>query len=58
MKNFKIKHKTDSTRILFEATAESLVKVVEKAVAEGADLTDADLRGANLREADLRGAYV
>ena len=42
---------------LYEATdATSTKEAVESAVADGADLRDADLRGADLRDADLHGA--
>ena len=38
--------------------AVSLLEVVERAVARGADLSGADLRDAYLSGADLRGAYL
>jgi hypothetical protein len=58
---FKIRNRWNS--VMFEVEADSLVKAVEKKVAEhadlgGADLGDAYLRGAYLGGAYLRGAYL
>ena len=52
---FKIHNRHDNS-VMFEVKADSIVKAVEKKVAEHAYLRDADLRGAYLRGADLGGA--
>jgi hypothetical protein len=58
---FEIRNRWNS--VMFEVEADSLVKAVEKKVAEHADLTDAGLggaclRGEYLRVEYLRGAYL
>jgi hypothetical protein len=53
---FKIRNRWNS--VMFEVEADSLVKAVEKKVAEHADLGDAYLGGADLGDAYLGGAYL
>jgi len=56
-KKFEIKNRFTGD-VIYQSLKTTYIDVVEEAVAEGANLRDADLRGANLRGADLRGANL
>ena len=56
-KKFEIKNRFTGD-VIYQSLKTTYIDVVEEAVAEGANLRDADLRGANLRGADLGGAYL
>jgi hypothetical protein len=66
--NYQIKSRYDTTKILYQAEAETLAALIQAAVKAGANLyganlyganlRDANLQGANLRDADLRNAYL
>jgi hypothetical protein len=56
MRTFEIKNRWDLSHVLWSGEAKSLGEAVRRAIADSADLTDADLTGAKLSGADLRRA--
>ena len=54
----KIVSRWDSTKVLYQAEAESMRLLVDAAVKSGANLSGANLSGANLSGADLSGANL
>ena len=41
--------------VIYKCEAENIKEAVEKAIKEGVDLSESDLRGVDLSESDLRG---